>query len=202
MRIEQQLVVDRPPAEVWEFLKDVPAVAACIPGAELTDVGADNTFRGAFRLKVGPLSAKLEGDGTLERDDAARTGKIEGKGVDRRGGSRVSATMSYQVEPAAEGTRVLVVADLTMAGQLSQIGRTGLIEDVAKRLTAEFSEALGRRLAETPPAGSADAVGAVSAVRGPSPTPQPEPAAFDAGRAVSASLWNRICNWFRNLLGR
>ncbi len=202
MRIEQQLQVSRPPDEVWEFLKDVPAVAACIPGAELTDIAADNTFRGAFRLKVGPLSAKLEGEGRLERDDAARTGKIEGKGVDRRGGSRVSATMSYQVEPAADGTRVLVVADLTLAGQLSQIGRTGLIEDVAKRLTEEFSQALAKRLAETSSTASA-AAGTSSTASAPPPAQAPaEPAAFDAGRAVSASLWNRICAWFRRLSGR
>jgi carbon monoxide dehydrogenase subunit G len=195
MRIEQQLLVSRAPEEVWEFLKDVPAVAACIPGAEITDIAADNTFRGAFRLKVGPLSAKLEGEGRLERDDAARTGKIEGKGVDRRGGSRVSATMSYEVQPAPDGARVLVVADLTLAGQLSQIGRTGLIEDVAKRLTEEFSQALGKRMANTNPSESAAA---------PAPPAQPgtEPAAFDAGRAVGAGLWNRIRGWFRRLFGR
>jgi carbon monoxide dehydrogenase subunit G len=201
MRIEQQIHVSRPPDAVWEFLKDVPAVAACIPGAELTDVAADNTFRGAFRLKVGPLSAKIEGDGRLERDDDARTGKIEGKGVDRRGGSRVSATMSYQVEPEADGTRVLVVADLTLAGQLSQIGRTGLIEDVARRLTEEFSQALAKRLAEAPPSASMATEPSFTA-GSPEPAKASEPAAFDAGRAVGASLWNRICAWFRQLFGR
>ena len=197
MRIEQELTLERPADEVWAFLKDVPAVAACIPGAELTDIAEDHSFRGAFRLKVGPLSVKLDGEGRLERDDQARTGKIEGKGVDRRGGSRVSATMSYQVESAGDGARLRVIADLNLAGQLSQIGRTGLIEDVAKRLTSEFSEALAARLVE-PSAAEQTPESDVSPP--PSdPAATAPPAAFDVGRAAGASLLNRVR---RGLTGR
>ncbi len=50
--------------------------------------------------------------------------------------------MSYRVTDQPSGAVVDIAADLTLAGPLSQIGRTGLIEDVAKRLTEEFSEAL------------------------------------------------------------
>ena len=191
MRIEQQVQVARPADEVWHFLKDVPSVVSCIPGAELGESIGDDTYRGSFRLKVGALSAKIEGEGKLRRDEAARSGSIEGAGVDRRGGSRVSTTMSYAVKDAPGGSTVDVVAELTLTGPLSQIGRTGLIEDVAKRLTEEFSEALAARLSMQSSAPERqEAKAAESAL----PT---EATSFDVGRAVRASLWKRIRAWFR-----
>jgi carbon-monoxide dehydrogenase small subunit len=191
MRVEQQISISRPPAEVWALLCDVPAVVTCIPGAELGESLGDDRYRGTFNLKIGPLSAKIEGEGKVTRDDAARSGHIEGKGVDRRGGSRVSAAMSYKVVEAPGGSQVDIAADLTLAGQLSQIGRTGLIEDIAKQLTQDFSIALTQRL-------SANAPGAESAQA----AAPPAPAAFDAGRALRESLWKRLMAWLARLFNR
>jgi len=199
MRIEQEVRVPRPADEVWRFLTDVPAVVSCIPGAELGESLGGDTYRGVFRLKVGAISARIEGEGRVLRDDAARSGSIEGKGVDRRGGSRVSTTMSYVVNDAPEGSVVSVAAELTLAGQLSQIGRTGLIEDVAKRLTEEFSEALAARLAATAPTNPQQ--GGVSAPQQPTPRVPATPTSFDAGRAIRLSLWRRVRAWFARMLG-
>lgn len=191
MRVEQQIKIARPLNEVWAFLSDVPAVVSCIPGAELGESLGDDRYRGTFHLKIGPLSAKMEGEGKLTRDEAAKSGSIEGKGVDRRGGSRVSTVMSYRVTEQAGGALVDIAADLTLAGPLSQIGRTGLIEDVAKRLTEEFSEALGRRLAQT----------ATPAPEAPAPAAPSEPTSFDAGRVLRQSLWKRLRDWLAGLFG-
>jgi carbon monoxide dehydrogenase subunit G len=191
MRIEQQIKTGRPIGEVWKFLADVPAVVSCIPGAELGESLGDDRYRGMFNLKVGPLSAKLEGEGRLTRDEATHSGSIEGKGIDRRGGSRVGATMSYRVIDLPGGAIVDIAADLTLAGPLSQIGRTGLIEDVAKRLTEDFSATLGRRLADASGVTGQPSVG----------SPRIEPIAFDAGRALRESLWKRLRAWFARLFG-
>lgn len=191
MRIEKQVHVGRPADEVWRFLTDVPSVVSCIPGAELGESLGDDKYRGSFRLKVGALSAKIEGEGKVRRDDAGRSGMIEGGGVDRRGGSRVSTTMSYAVKDAPGGSIVDVIAELTLAGPLSQIGRTGLIEDVANRLTDEFSEALAARLSKQSSAPVADCATA------PQPPPvHPVSTSFDVGRAVRVGLWKRIRSWF------
>lgn len=99
--------------------------------------------------------------------------------------------MSYRVTDLPSGAVVDIAADLTLAGPLSQIGRTGLIEDVAKRLTEDFSETLGRRLA------------AASAVTPQSfdDSPRVEPTTFDAGRALRDSLWKRLRAWFAQSFG-
>jgi carbon monoxide dehydrogenase subunit G len=200
MRIEQEVRVPQPADAVWRFLTDVPAVVSCIPGAELGESLGNDTYRGAFRLKVGAISARIEGEGRVLRDDATRSGSIEGKGVDRRGGSRVSTTMSYVVKDAPEGSVVSIAAELTLAGQLSQIGRTGLIEDVAKRLTEEFSEALAARLAATAPTDTQQ--GRAPASQQPIARAPATPTSFDAGRAIRSSLWRRVRAWFARMLGR
>ncbi|MBI3434555.1 MAG: SRPBCC family protein [Proteobacteria bacterium] len=195
MRVEQQIKTGRPIDEVWRFLSDVPAVARCIPGAELGESLGEGRYHGTFHLKVGPLSAKIEGEGRVTQDDATLSGSIEGKGVDRRGGSRIAAVISYRVTDQPEGVVVDIAADITLAGQLSQIGRTGLIEDVAKRLTEEFSEALRERL------GAAGGV----APGAPAAPPIRREAGFDAGRALRQSLRKRLRAWlgamFRESLG-
>ena len=187
MEIRERVVVSRPPAEVWRFLADVPAVVACLPGAELGERRDDGTYAGALRVKVGPISARLEGEGRIMRDEAAMSGRIDGKGVDRRGGSRATATLHYAVL-AAEGGRaaIEVSADVVLSGPLAQIGRSGLVEDVARSMTETFAENLERRLSEVP--GAAE--------------PSRETAAFDAGRAVSRGLWARLLAWLKRLFGR
>jgi len=188
MKVEQHVIIHRPVSEVWAVLSDVPAVVSCIPGAELGESLGNDVYRGAFNLKIGPLSAKIEGEGTVKREDASRSGTIEGKGVDRRGGSRVSAVMSYRVIEIPGGSKVDITADLNLAGQLSQIGRTGLIEDVAKRLTEDFSVALTERLT------------AASREAGNN-TIQAEKATFDAGEVLRQSLWKRLKGLFGRVLG-
>jgi len=191
MRVEQQVRTDRPIGEVWTFLSDVPAVVSCIPGTELGENLGDGRYRGSFHLKIGPLSAKIEGEGRVTRDDATYSGKIEGKGIDRRGGSRVTAVMSYRVTDQPGGAAVDITADLTLAGQLSQIGRTGLIEDVAKRLTEEFSEALRQRLSAA----------SMTAPDSPASSSIPRKVSFDAGRVLRESLWKRLRAWLARLFG-
>lgn len=189
MKVEQQVIIPRPVGEVWAVLSDVPTVVSCIPGAEIGESLGNDAYRGAFNLKIGPLSAKIEGEGTVKRDDATRSGTIEGKGVDRRGGSRVSAVMGYKVIEIPEGSRVDITADLNLAGQLSQIGRTGLIEDVAKRLTEDFSVALTERLTAASPEAGGDTI-------------QPEKSTFDAGEVLRQSLWKRLKAMFGRVLGQ
>ena len=52
MLIKNQFEVAEPVDKVWEFFGDVPQVAACLPGAELTD-GASATRRTPARSAYG-----------------------------------------------------------------------------------------------------------------------------------------------------
>lgn len=181
MKITQNFTVPHPPEAVWEFMSDVGLVATCIPGLELTDEREGGAYLGTFAVKVGPVVAKLDGEGVLSRDDATRSATLEGKGGDKRGGSRASGTMRYAVVGDGEGAAVEVEADIKLSGPLAQIGRTGIIEDVARTLTEQFAANIASRLAAT--------------------QDEPEIGQFDAGSAVSRALWRRLVGFLKRLFG-
>lgn len=143
--------------KVWDFFQDVPQVADCMPGVELLGQKEEDTYEGRMKVKVGPISANFQGQAKItEQDDAARTGRISAKGADRQGGSRASATVTYELQPSGTGTQVSVVADVKLQGAMAQFGRTGLIQEVSSQLTKTFASCLAGKLAATTPEEAAE----------------------------------------------
>jgi carbon monoxide dehydrogenase subunit G len=150
MKISQEFVVSRPTDVVWGFFQDIPSVADCLPGAELIDQDADGAYEGKLSAKLGPMTATFEGKATVQTDEAARSATIEGKGVDKKGGSRGQVSVVYKLAEAENGTSVLVDADVHLSGPAAQFGRTGLINEMSKRLIEDFVTCLEAKLqAET-----------------------------------------------------
>lgn len=198
MEVAQRFTVAGSPDEVWALLSDVRAVAHCVPGLELLGENPDGAYLGRFTVKVGPVSAKVEGEGRLARDEARRSAAIEGKGVDKRGGSRVKGQMRYAVVADGAGSAIEIKADMTLSGPLAQVGRTAIIEDVARALTREFSARLEARLGSLGDAQSSPGIGLAPAAREESSAA----GEFNAGRALSRAYWQRIVGWIRRLLGK
>jgi len=181
MKISQQFNVASDPSVVWSFFQDVPSVAQCLPGAELLDVNEDGTYDGKLSVKLGPMTATFEGTATVMPDPDTMTAKIEGKGVDKRGGSRGQVKLDYKISSDGAGSLVEIDADVTLSGPAAQFGRTGLISEISKRLIGEFVDCLEGKLA----AGSVEAAQEIKA---------------DDVNGLSlffASLWS----WFKNLFG-
>ena len=147
VKVGQKFTVARPPAEVLAFFQDVPAVARCMPGAELLEDKGDGLYAGKVKVRLGPFGANFEGEAKVSADPAAHSGHVEGKGVDRRGGSRTRMVMDYRLAPVDGGTEVTVDADVTLAGAIAQFGRTGLIQETANILVQDFAGALEAQLA-------------------------------------------------------
>ncbi len=147
MQLTNTFEVGRPVDAVWAAFADVPSVAQCLPGASVTADKGDGAYEGSVQVKLGPMTAKFEGAASVTRNDATRTGHIEGKGVDRSGGSRGSVSVQYQVASAGSGSAVTVDADISLSGAIAQFGRTGLIEEITKRLIDEFVECLEAKMA-------------------------------------------------------
>lgn len=184
MKISQQFTVTRPIADVWEFFQNIPAVARCMPGAELTEDKGDGLYAGKVTAKLGPFGASFEGEAKVTSDETQRSGHVEGKGVDKRGGSRTRMVMDYRLAEVADGTLVAVDADVTLAGAIAQFGRTSLMQETAKILVRDFSQALEVQLAPT----------------GAAPTAPPRvtaPAEIGAGSVGLRALWA----WLKSLVG-
>lgn len=151
MKISQEFVVARDPDTVWTYFQDIPAVARCLPGAELTGQNDEGAWKGKLAAKLGPMTASFEGTAVVTPDEANRSARIEGRGVDRKGGSRGQVTVDYRLEPADGGTKVTVDADVTLSGPAAQFGRTGLINEMSRRLIAEFVTCLEASLSASTP---------------------------------------------------
>lgn len=150
MKISHEFRVSRPVQTVWEFFQDVPEVAQCLPGAELLSDDGEGTCTGRVSVKLGPLSATFDGQARVGSDPAALTGTIDGKGTDRRGGSRGSVKVRYALVEDGDGTTVTVEADITLSGAAAQFGRSGIITEMNNRMIGEFVGCVeGKLAAET-----------------------------------------------------
>lgn len=149
MNITHEFEVARPVDTVWDFFQDVPSVAQCLPGAELLEDKGDGAYAGKVSVKLGPLSATFEGEAKVAPDAATKTGVIDGKGVDRRGGSRGQVKVTYAMEPSDAGTKVKIDANVTLSGAAAQFGRTGLINEMSTRLISELVQCVEGKLAAT-----------------------------------------------------
>jgi uncharacterized protein len=140
--------VARPVEAVWEMFQDVPSVADCLPGASLTEDKGNHVYAGKIAVKLGPMAVTFEGEATITHDRPNFSALIDGKGVDRKGGSRGQVKVTYTLVPTdTGGTRVTIDADVTLAGPAAQFGRTGLINEMSKRLIGDFSACLEAKMA-------------------------------------------------------
>ena len=144
--LEQQFTVAFPPERVFAMFGDIAAVAACLPGASLTTLPRPERVEGAIRVKIGPIAATFLGAARVERSASDMSGRIVGIGNDRRSRSSTLGEIRYRLVRLGQGTRVELSIGYTLTGLLAQVGRPGLVRDLAARLITEFAGNLDRRL--------------------------------------------------------
>ena len=178
-RIEDEVIVRHPLEKVWAAFADMPAVAACLPGAEITESAGDR-LKGRITAKFGPMRASFAGTAELERDEQAKRGLIRGSGQDQLSSSRARGDIAYRLSDAGGGTtRIAISIDYALQGPLAQFSRGGLVKEFVGQMIARFAANLDRRLAGGSHSGS-------------------QPAAqLDAGGVFWKWLWSRIRGIFR-----
>ena len=163
MLIKNQFEVAQPMEKVWEFFGDIPHVAACLPGAELTDDLGDDTYAGTVGVRMGPVKLAFAGKAKiLERDDAARRMVIDASGAEVKGRGQAAMTFTAQLAPAAGGTKVSMEQDLQLSGAAAQYGR-GMIQDVTAVLMRQFATNMQERIGAIERGESLDGVGTAPA---------------------------------------
>ncbi|WP_426565919.1 SRPBCC family protein [Angustibacter sp. McL0619] len=150
MLIKSDFEVPQPIDKVWSFFDDIPQVAACLPGAELTDEqqsdDGSQKFLGRVGIRMGPVKLQFAGTATIvERDDAAKRVVVDASGADERGRGQASMLVTATLAPTASGTKVDVVQDLQLSGAAAQYGR-GMISDVTSVLMRDFAGNMQRRI--------------------------------------------------------
>ena len=147
MLINNEFEVAAPVEKVWQFFGNIPQVAACLPGAELTEDLAGDTYRGTVAVRIGPVRLRFAGTaGITERDQAAKRVVVHASGADEKGRGQASMVVTAMLVRTGRGTtKVGVVQDLQLSGPAAQDGR-GMISDVTAVLMRDFSANMQDRI--------------------------------------------------------
>ena len=139
MRIQDSFTVEAPLEVVWDFLQDIPRVAACMPGLESVEQIGPDEYKAAFKVSVGPVKAKFAGKATIvERLAPVKiAARIEGN--DRTSATSVKADFTGRLSGAGAGTLMEVDMEVALRGRLAQFGSAVMIA-TSKKLTATFAD--------------------------------------------------------------
>ncbi|HET8664331.1 MAG TPA: SRPBCC family protein [Nocardioides sp.] len=163
MLIKNTFEVAEPLEKVWAFFGNVPQVAACLPGAELTDDLGNDEYAGTVGVRMGPVKLQFAGKAKiLERDDAAKRMVIDAAGADQKGRGQAAMTITANLAAAGTGTRVGLDQDLQLSGAAAQYGR-GMIQDVTTVLMGQFAANMQHRIGALERGESLDTVRSSSA---------------------------------------
>lgn len=206
MEFDNSFEVPLPVGDAWSLLMDIQRVAPCFPGAELTEVVDENTYKGKVSVRLGPVALTFAGTARFEERNAAeRLSRVKAQGSDAKGRGGAAANVVFKLLPAAnDRTTVQIHTDLQLSGSVAQYGRgVGMIKDLAQQLIGQFAGRLEKQLAETRPVATAPAQAATPAAApaqaGP-PRPSPPPAApakpISGFGLMFRVLWNAIRRMF------
>jgi uncharacterized protein len=190
MQFENFFEVPLPPRDAWRTLLDIRKVAPCVPGAALTEVVDEKTYKGKVGVRLGPVSLSFYGTVTFEEIDAeAMSARASARGADEKGRGGADAKVRFALEAIDGGTRVKVSTTLNLSGSVAQYGRaSGIINGVANQITNEFANNLKAQI-------TADQAGAPSAA---TTTDAASTAAPISGFGL---MWKVMRAWIAGLFG-
>jgi uncharacterized protein len=198
VEFDNSFEVPLPPAQAWPVLMDIKRIAPCMPGAELTEVVDDKTYKGKIGVRLGPVALTFAGTVAFEEiDNANHSARVKAQGTDAKGRGGANATASFRLEPVASGSKVLVHTDLALSGSVAQYGRgVGMIQATAAQIINQFAGNLKAQLAATPANAVPDvAAPGASAPAASAPSPAAKP--ISGFSLIAKVLWDAIVGLFK-----
>ena len=141
VKLEKRYAMNASPAQVWTVLRDVRAVAGCMPGAAITEQVDASHYKGNVKVKVGPALAAFAGSiDVLAIDEASQTTQLLGKGADKSG-STASMNLTARVEPGDSPMQSVLVGDAVVIvnGKFAQFGGRMMVQ-VSDMILGQFAD--------------------------------------------------------------
>lgn len=188
VKIEKTFQVHEPIEHVWRLLSDPRKVVTCVPGAQITEVVDERTYKGSISVKVGPTVTDYQGEVDIERlDDQRYEIELVGKGRDVKGKGSASMKMTGRLRALVDGgTEVTSVSEVNVVGILAQFGAR-MIHEVSNKIFEEFTKSFQQQLQQAPETTGAEA------------KPAAEPQPIKAIPLVLSALWAALVRFFRRL---
>ena len=163
MLIKNDFEVAQPVEKVWDFFGNIPQVATCLPGAELTEDLGGEKYKGQVAVRMGPVRMLFAGTAEIaERDEAAKRLILNAAGAEAKGRGQASMVVTATLVRSGRGTKVNVTQDLQLSGAAAQYGR-GMISDVTSVLMRDFAATMQDRIERVERGESAEQIAASGA---------------------------------------
>jgi carbon monoxide dehydrogenase subunit G len=179
------------PAEVaWQVLRDVGSVAACMPGARITESLGEGRYKGTMNVRIGPAAMSFRGELEVrDIDPATKSLALVAKGTDSTGTSGAAMDLKARIESTGDATsNLLGASEVSMSGKAAALGGRMMNSVADQQASAGASDDDGNAPGR--------ATGAVAS--GLPPAVPSSPAELN-GLALA---WSAFKDWLRNLLGR
>ncbi len=100
MLIKNEFEVAESVDKVWHFFEDIPQVAACLPGAELTEDLGNENYKGRVAVRMGPVRLQFAGTADItERNEAAKRIVVHASGAEEKGRGQASMVITASLVP-------------------------------------------------------------------------------------------------------
>jgi carbon monoxide dehydrogenase subunit G len=191
VELDNSFEVPLRPAEAWPLLMDIRRIAPCMPGAEVTEVVDDQTYKGRIAVRLGPVALAFAGVVKFEeRDSVNYKARVKAQGSDAKGRGAANATASFRLEPAGSGSKVLVHTDLVLSGAVAQYGRgVGIIQATAASIMTQFAANLKAQIGDRNPTTASSAQEPLA----PSAAARP----ISGFSLLARVIWDAVASLFR-----
>jgi carbon monoxide dehydrogenase subunit G len=221
VKLEGTYTFEAPRSVVWQALLDPNVLARVMPGCEQLEQIGENEYKGALKIRVGPVQGQFEGVVTLadinapdsyrmQVDGKGAPGFMKGVGEVRLEDQGASTLMHYSGE-AQVGGRIASVGQRLLdssAKALTRQSLDGLHEQIKARVQTSASNHAEEALVSEPSrAAEVSAPSQVEFALGVAKhflddlVPEPQrPKLMAAGLVFLASLF--VLNWWMNAIAR
>jgi len=141
VKLDKQYTIATSPEAAWLVLRDVRALANCMPGAEISEQLDDTHYKGYIKVKVGPAVAAFGGEiEILDFDEGAKSVRMMGKGADKSG-STASMDLTASIRPGETAGQCVLLgsSDVIVNGKFAQFGGR-MMTSVSDMLLGQFAE--------------------------------------------------------------
>jgi carbon monoxide dehydrogenase subunit G len=139
LKVSEELDVDASPEEIWKLLRDMPRLAALLPGVEsvapLNEPGVE-AYQAKANDKIGPFKVALNLEIRMTETRERSCLKARLKGGDSIGLNRITGSLQISLAPASSSTHMKFEADIEILGKLATLGAA----PIRRRATEKFGE--------------------------------------------------------------
>ncbi len=211
VQIEKAFPLPGSAAAAWGLLQDIEAVAACMPGAKITERIDAQHYKGTVAVKFGPANMAFRGEvEVMLIDPATRSVRLVGKGTDATGSSGAAMDLTARIEVVdAANCNLVGNSEVSMSGKAAAFGgrmMNAVADQVLKQFADNFAarvRALDAQMPSDPPApvGADAAEPAAPAPAGADNAAAAPPIAPPATAPLNglALAWAVITAWLRDL---